>query len=327
MSGERSRPNWVAQKKYEALDYWDQEAQARIKEGKYVRAFGNWTMKQLAKAHSESWAGLAFDVASLGSGGLMVKGVQAGARAIKGARVLQSTESLRSVARAAAAIEKTAPKFIKPLTAAGTGIVTPRRVVKAVSLTSRSTRTEPGLGREPQKPTAPPHTTIPVNLLPPAPRIRIDHRPAPAPLMKPRGSLLVQPPEVLAHTVQAGENLTRIAQRYRVPLKDFVDANPELLKRNGTRLRGADYLRIGDRLKLPGSFQARGPAYPMAPDATYSLVDMNRLAGGAGRTLTSDLGAQFRKAIAQNANRPTRPLTAQEGREFDQWARRKLTGR
>ncbi len=170
MSGERSRPNWVAQKKYEAIEYWDQEARQRIREGKYVRGFGNWSMKQLAKAHSESWAGLALDIASLGSGGLLVKGVQSGARAIRGAKAVQtaktimeierslkpireadgilrplsstSTRVLEGVGKAAGTIEKIAPKFVQPLTVAGQKIVAPRRALKAVSLIARGIKTE-----------------------------------------------------------------------------------------------------------------------------------------------------------------------------------------
>jgi hypothetical protein len=133
----------VAQKKYEAIDYWDQEARQRIKEGKHVRAFGNWAMMQLAKLHAESPAGLALDVASLGTGGLMVKGVQGAARMVKGAKAVQSA---RTVGRVAAAVEETVPKFIKPITVAGQQIVTPRRALKVASKAVMGARTENKLG-------------------------------------------------------------------------------------------------------------------------------------------------------------------------------------
>ncbi len=173
MSDERSRPNFVAQKKYEAIEFWDKEAKQRIKEGKYIRAFGNWTMKQLAKAHSESWAGLALDVLSLGSGGLLVKTVQKGAQAIRGAKAVQSANTimeidrtlkpvreaygftrplakssdrvLSSIGNAAKTIESVSPKFIAPITSGGTKIASPRRLLKAGSLIGRGTKTELGL--------------------------------------------------------------------------------------------------------------------------------------------------------------------------------------
>jgi len=175
MSKERSQPNFVAQKKYEAIDYWDKEARQRVRQGKYLRGFGNWMMKQLAKAHSESWAGLALDVLSLGSGGLMVKGVQGGARAIKGLKAIKSANTmmeidrtlrpvrasygifrplaktrhqvLEGIGKAAEKIENIAPKFIKPLKVTGKAIVTPRRGLKAISLLGREVTTEIGLNK------------------------------------------------------------------------------------------------------------------------------------------------------------------------------------
>lgn len=174
MGDERSRPNWVAQKKYEAIDYWDQEAKQRIKEGKHVRAFGNWAMMQLAKLHAESPAGLALDVASLGTGGLLVKGVQGTARMVKGAKAIQSAKTLveidrtlkpvraaagitrplvttkhkvlEGIGKAAATVEDVAPKFIQPVAVAGQKTLTPRRALKTVSKAVMGAKTESKLG-------------------------------------------------------------------------------------------------------------------------------------------------------------------------------------
>ena len=326
MSGERSRPNWVAQKKHEAIDYWDREAQARIKEGKYLRGFGNWTMKQLAKAHAESWGGLALDVASLGTGGLMVKGAQATARAVIGAKVIQGAESLRSIHKAATLVETTAPKWIDPLAVGGTQIVTPRRGIKAVSLITRDVRTEMGMGKA--EIISPPQTRYQgavqtSNPLTKRPLVReggsFVSAPAAAPPMTPHGRMLVQPPETPMHLVQHGENLSKVAAQYQVPVKDFIDANRELLQRNGTRLRGADYLRIGDQLQLPNSATARLRQRAVAPDATYSIVDMKRLARPVVPTHTQDLSVQFNRVLTQYHSRPVQPMTAQQGRQFNQW--------
>lgn len=72
---QRSRPtNAVARAKFEAIEDWDRWATAEINKGHYIRGFGAWTAKQLAKAAPESWPELALDVASLGSGGLASKG-------------------------------------------------------------------------------------------------------------------------------------------------------------------------------------------------------------------------------------------------------------
>lgn len=162
-------------RKYEAIQFWDREATQRIKEGRYVRAFGNWTMMQLAKAHAESRTGLALDVLSLGSGGLLVKGVQSGARAVKGARMIKTARTMKEIdsvlkpiregvgltkplaktrhtvlahiGRAAEAVETAAPKFIQPFSVAGTRIVTPRRALKVASKLSKGIGTEIALGK------------------------------------------------------------------------------------------------------------------------------------------------------------------------------------
>jgi len=186
MSGERSRPNFVAQKKYEAIEYWDREAKGRIKEGKYLRGFGNWAMMQLAKAHSESWVGLALDVVPIGGivkgTSLAVKGVVKGAQAIKGAKAVKSANTiveidrslrpvreayglkrplaktsdqvLSGVGKAAETIEGIAPKYIAPVTLGGTKIASPRSLLKASSLITRGIKTEVGLkqAKEVRKP-------------------------------------------------------------------------------------------------------------------------------------------------------------------------------
>ena len=102
----RSRPNAVARAKYEAIDYWDRKARAQIRKDNYGLAFGAWTMKQLAKLHSESWGGLALDVATLGTGGLgvraakgAVKGAQAGVRTIKALKPIQKARAVGAAER------------------------------------------------------------------------------------------------------------------------------------------------------------------------------------------------------------------------------------
>ncbi len=54
------------------------------------------------------------------------------------------------------------------------------------------------------------------------------------------------------HTVQGGEVLSRIANRYGTTVNAFAQENPWLLNRQGRILKGVDYIRPGDRLKVPG---------------------------------------------------------------------------
>ena len=127
MGNERSRPSWFDRavefygqarrgedlasraikfyvsdpkaRKQEAIAEHDKAARQLIKEGKTFRAFGRWVAMQLAKAHSESKAGLALDVASVGSGKLLVKGVQGAARVVKGAKAVRGANTMMEIDR------------------------------------------------------------------------------------------------------------------------------------------------------------------------------------------------------------------------------------
>jgi hypothetical protein len=174
MPEERSRPNWFTRaclwletparaaaqtvagqvadpkaRKHEAIAYWDREAKQLIKQDKLGRAFAAWTTKQLAKAHAESKFGLAMDVLSFGSGKLLVKGIQKGARVVQGVKTIRTGHTtvvkvLESVSKAAKTIEEIAPKYIQPVTVRGREIVTPRRAVKALSKIGKGVSTHLG---------------------------------------------------------------------------------------------------------------------------------------------------------------------------------------
>lgn len=54
------------------------------------------------------------------------------------------------------------------------------------------------------------------------------------------------------HTVKRGEVLSRIANQYGSSVNAFARDNPWLQNRQGRILRGVDYIRPGDRLRIPG---------------------------------------------------------------------------
>ncbi len=54
------------------------------------------------------------------------------------------------------------------------------------------------------------------------------------------------------HTVHGGEVLSRIANRYGTTVDAFAKENPWLHNRHGKILKGVDYIRPGDKLKIPG---------------------------------------------------------------------------
>ena len=159
-------------RKYEAIDYWDRKASRGAREGKILAPAFNWTMKQLAKAHAESRAGLALDIASLGTGALSRRAVAGGARAVGGTRAVRqatatvhswrsfpyaraalggkpsvATERLARLGRAAKTVRTTAPKFCEPVKVGGANIVSPRRALKALSKASTGVRTDLGPNR------------------------------------------------------------------------------------------------------------------------------------------------------------------------------------
>jgi hypothetical protein len=90
------KDNAVAKAKQFAIQQWDEIAQRQVRRGNYIRGFGAWTLKQAAKASSESWLGLGFDVASLGTGAIVSGGLKAVAatRAVTGARIAVNSERL-----------------------------------------------------------------------------------------------------------------------------------------------------------------------------------------------------------------------------------------
>ena len=87
--------------------------------------------------------------------------------------------------------------------------------------------------------------------------------PAPAPATKPT-----------VHVVRSGEHLTGIARRYGMTIAAIVAAN---------RIKDPSYLRVGQRLTIPGTGSTSSPSTaapaPAAPGATVHVV-------GSGETLS-----------------------------------------
>jgi hypothetical protein len=133
--------NVVARKKREAVNFWDGLASDQCRKGNILPCVGAWVAKQLAKGAPESPVGLAGDLLTFGSGGLLVKGATRGVQALKATRLAQ--QSARAIQLLGAA-EKLVPKFNQYLRLTnGTKLVTPRRALKAVTVTTRGLLSSP----------------------------------------------------------------------------------------------------------------------------------------------------------------------------------------